>query len=73
MGKGLEDYHQTGVLQSRHCLQNQCSHQMYEQENIQLKHMSGVIRYNALMGPELIKKRKTLETDLESLLRSEWG
>lgn len=41
---------------------------MYKQGNIQLKHKSGIIHY---MGPELIKKRKTLETGLENLLHTE--
>lgn len=68
MWKGLKDYHQIGVLQGRHCSQNRCSHQMYKQGNIQLKHKSGIIHY---MGPELIKKRKTLETGLENLLHTE--
>ena len=44
---------------------------MYKQGNIQLKHKSGIIHYIALMGPELIKKRKTLETGLENLLHPE--
>lgn len=55
----------------RNCLQDRCSHQMYKQGNNQPKHRSGIIHYIALMGPELIKKRKTLETGLENLLHTE--
>lgn len=44
---------------------------MYKQGNTQLKPKSGIIHYIAFMGPELIKKRKTLGTDLENLVHTE--
>lgn len=71
MWKRLKDYRWIGVLWSRHCLQNWCNHQMYKQVNRQLKHKGGIIHYTALKEPEIIKRRKKLETDLENLLDTE--
>lgn len=44
---------------------------MYKQVSRKLKHKGGIIHYTALKGPEIIKKRKKLETDLENLLDTE--